>query len=657
MTDADAVTIGTAGHIDHGKTALVRALTGVDGDRLPEERARGITIELGFAPIELPGARADAGAEADGPPVRAGMVDVPGHERFVRTMLAGAASIDVGLLVIAADDGVMPQTREHLAILDLLGVRHGVVALAKCDLAEPEWRALVAADVRETLAGTSLASAVIVPTSARRGEGLDELRRALGAAATAAAADRRHALADEPFRLMIDRSFALTGRGTVVTGTAASGTVAVGDELLVHPGGRQVRVRELHVHGASVERAERGRRVAIALAGVHHAEVERGHELASPGAVREGAVLAVSLRMLPDAVRGLRPRERVRLHLGTAVRGARVRLLEDGGLEPGAEGLALLAVDGPVPAVHGQAFVIRAESPPATLGGGTILVPAARPIRRADAGGLAALRGLRAAGGTDRLGAALALRGERRVAPTAAWTDAGLLGAEADAATAALRERGELLAREAGEAGWVHASTRDRWIAAIETAIDRHHRASPLSAGMPREQLATAARGVPEVELTWALAAAVAGGRVREAGGGRLARADFEPDLTPRHRIIRERLLAAYRAGGFRPPDAAEAAGPEARPADVEAMMRLCVSEGELVHLGGGVHLDAEHERELRARVRSHLLAEAAEEGLTMSGLRILLDTTRKHAVPFGEYLDRVGTTRRRGDVRVLADG
>lgn len=650
----DAVTIGTAGHIDHGKTALVHALTGVDGDRLPEERARGITIELGFAPIELPGPDGP-----DGPPVRAGMVDVPGHERFVRTMLAGAASIDVGLLVIAADDGVMPQTREHLAILDLLGVRHAVVALAKCDLAEPEWRALVEADVQETLGGTSLANAVIVPTSARREEGLDELRRALGAAASAAAADRRYAIADEPFRLMIDRSFALTGRGTVVTGTAASGAVAVGDELHVHPGGRSVRVRELHVHGASVDRAERGRRVAIALAGVHHAEVERGHELASPGAVREGAVLAVSLRMLPGAARGLRPRERVRLHLGTAVRGARVRLLEDGGLEPGTEGLALLAVDGPVPAVHGQAFVIRAESPATTLGGGTVLVPAARPIRRADVAGLAALWEIRATDGADRLGAALALRAERRISPNAAWTDAGLLGAGAREATQTLLGRGQLLEREEGQAVHVHvhAATRDRWIAAIEAAIARHHRDAPLSAGMPREQLVTAARGVPEGELSWVLAAAIAGGRVREAGGGRLARADFEPDLTPRHRIIRERLLAAYREAGFRPPDATAAAGPEARRADVEAMMHLCVSEGELVHLGGGVHLDAEYERELRARVRTHLQTEAAEEGLTMSGLRILLDTTRKHAVPFGEYLDRVGTTRRRGDVRVLADG
>ncbi|MDR3621166.1 MAG: selenocysteine-specific translation elongation factor, partial [Paludisphaera borealis] len=297
--DERDLVLGTAGHIDHGKTALVRALTGVDADRLPEEKARGITIDLGFAALDLG-------------PHHLALVDVPGHERFIRNMLAGASGLDLALLVVAADDSVMPQTREHLEILSLLDLSGGVVVLTKCDLADPSWLALVEDEVHELVRGTFLESAEIVRTSATSGLGIAELKAAL-AWLCATAPDRR-----DPglFRMAVDRSFTLAGHGAVATGTVASGSAAVGDELVWHPEGRAVRVRGLHRHGRAVERVGRGSRAAVNLAGVHHEEVSRGQELAAPGYLQATRVLSVDVRESGLAPRPLRHRGRYRVHLG-----------------------------------------------------------------------------------------------------------------------------------------------------------------------------------------------------------------------------------------------------------------------------------------------------------------------------------------------------
>src|SRR5438093_4260855 len=357
--------LGTAGHIDHGKTSLVKALTGIDCDRLPEEKARGITIDIGFATLELG-------------EYRLGIVDVPGHERFVKNMLAGATGIDLAVLVVAADDSVMPQTREHLEILRLLGLKHGVVALTKCDLVDATMRGVVAMEVRELVRDSFLADAAMIETSATTGAGLEELKAAI--AQTCRKVEERAGA--EWFRLAIDRSFTVHGHGTVGTGSVVSGSVKVGDEVDWQPRGERVRVRALHHHDQPVEEVHRGMRAAINLAGVAHADIFRGEELATPGYLVPSRTLTARVHASTESHRVLRHRTPVRLHLGTAEILGNVSLLDRDLLKPGEWGLAQLFLESPATAVWGQPFVLRESSAATTLGGGRVVQPVARKIRR-----------------------------------------------------------------------------------------------------------------------------------------------------------------------------------------------------------------------------------------------------------------------------------
>jgi selenocysteine-specific elongation factor len=359
------VIVGTAGHIDHGKTTLVRALTGVDTDRLPEEKRRGITIDLGFAPLQLEGIG------------RVGIVDVPGHEAFVRTMVAGAAGVDLALLVVAADEGVMPQTREHVAVLGLLGVRRAVVALTECDLVDDDWLALAIDDVRCTLAPTTLSGSAIVAVSASTGHGLDALRTALADAARQVAVRT----ADDLFRLAVDRAFTIRGTGTVVSGTVWSGRLSGDATLRLIPGGRAVRVRGLHAFGAPVHCVCAGERAAIALAGVDLSEVHRGSVLVQGDGWSPSRVMRADVVLLAEAPRSLRTRTRVRLHLGTSDVGAR-NVSRDGVLPPGCQRSVRVVTDAPIVTRAGDRFVLRAESPSTTIGGGVVLDPSASPRAR-----------------------------------------------------------------------------------------------------------------------------------------------------------------------------------------------------------------------------------------------------------------------------------
>ena len=354
------LTLGTAGHIDHGKTSLVAALTGVDTDRLPQEKARGISIELGYAPLELPSGR------------RLSVVDVPGHERFVRTMVAGATGIDMFLLVVAADDGVMPQTREHLAILELLGVPAGVVALTKRDLADDELAELARLSVDELLADGPYAGSAVVEVSSRTGAGIDDLRLALDRLA----GDARSRAPGADVRLPIDRAFSLRGIGTVVTGTLWTGTVRVGDRLAIEPGGREVRVRSVQVHDQAVDEAAAGQRVALALVGVERTQVKRGDTAASPGTLPRSFRLDCRLRMLPSAGRGLRNGDVVTVHHGTAEAPARVALREGSEVPPGGDADVQLRLRRRVSAAVGDHLIVRLTSPQVTVAGATVTDPA-----------------------------------------------------------------------------------------------------------------------------------------------------------------------------------------------------------------------------------------------------------------------------------------
>src|ERR1044071_9366187 len=354
-----SIIVGTAGHIDHGKTALVRALTGTDADRLPEEKRRGITIDIGFAELDLG-------------EVRVGFVDVPGHEKFVKNMLAGAHGIDLVALVIAADEGVMPQTREHFEICRLLGVKHGLIVLTKKDLVDEEMLALVCEEASELVAGSFLETASVVSVSSRTSEGVEELKSTLREIAAQVPARSE----DFITRLPIDRAFTMSGFGAVVTGTLIGGAIAEGDELELLPTAQHVRVRGLQVHGAKVKQATAGQRTAVNLTGIETSELERGMVLTPPHRLRPTQILDGRATLLDDAPRALRSRQRVRMHIGAAEVLARVRVLEESGeIKPGASGFIQLRLEAPIVGVLGDRFILRSYSPQHTIAGGIIVDP------------------------------------------------------------------------------------------------------------------------------------------------------------------------------------------------------------------------------------------------------------------------------------------
>lgn len=630
--------LGTAGHIDHGKTALVRALTGVDTDRLPAEKQRGITIDLGFAALDL----------GDW---RVAMVDVPGHERFIRNMLAGASGVDVAMLVVAADDSVMPQTREHLEILRMIGVDTGLVVLTKCDLADPGWLGLVEDEIRTLVAGTFLEGSPIVRTSAPLGCGIDELRDELRRICEAAPCREDTGL----FRMSIDRSFTVSGHGTVVTGTVVSGEVCVGDELEWWPEGRTVRVRGLQRHDRAVEQTGRGARAAINLVGIHHSEARRGQELGAPGYLEAARVLSVEVRATRDAARAIRHRTRYRVHLGTAEVGATLSLLEANELGRGQGSLGQLFLAEPVAAVYGQPFVIREESPPATLGGGRVLQVPARRIRRRDSATIGRLGRLRSQEPEERLVAALAFLGLSSRNDRALCRMTGLAPAVIPRLLAASAARGAVVdlplgPRRSTQVVSDYASElEDR----VVRALARLHAASPRQSAIPRTHLMAA---LPDFDNEAVIAAIL--GRLETRGlvvgdARTVSLQGHEPNLSQAERRLKLELADAIKAGGFQPPDLDDlSAQAGTRGPVVPALLTLLRDECRIIAIAPGLYLDFEIETELRRRVADRL---SDGSTMTMAQLRDLFGTTRKYAVPIGEYLDRIGLTRRAGDERSLA--
>jgi selenocysteine-specific elongation factor len=651
--------LGTAGHIDHGKTALVRALTGIDTDRLPAEKARGITIDLGFASMQL-------GA------FRLALIDVPGHERFIRNMLAGASGLDLAMLIVAADDSVMPQTREHLEILRLLGLAGGVIVVTKCDLADPSWTDLVEEDIRALVKGTFLESAAIVRTSSMTGQGLDELRSALYALCTAVkpahdAGVFRHdagVLRHDAgvfrhdagvFRLAIDRSFTVAGHGTVVTGTVVSGSVAVGDELTWHPSGRAVRVRGLQRHDQPVERIGRGARAAINLVGVHHTEIARGQELAAPGYLEPARVVAVEVVASEMAVRAMRHRGRYKLHIGTAEVSTVLSLFARNETQPGEPELGQLLLAEPIVAVHGQPFVLRQESPPETLGGGRILMPNSRRYRRRDRTAVDRVERLRLADPVDRLRAVLAFQG------LDSWTElrlralTGLDEAQLRAALAALAAAGDLIELPVGPRRTVRVLVEfaDELQDRVLRGLGRLHESRPRQSAIPRTALTASLPDLPNDALISGLIDRLASQGKVIVGAHTVSIAGFEPKLSQAERKLKHELAETIRKGGMSPPDASElATSAGQKGAVVPELLALLRDEQHIVEINSTLYLDTEAASEIRRCVAQRL---ADGSTITMAELRDLLGTTRKYSVPIGEYLDKIGLTRRDGDVRRLA--
>jgi selenocysteine-specific elongation factor len=630
--------LGTAGHIDHGKTSLVKALTGIDCDRLPEEKKRGITIDIGFAILDLP-------------PFRLGIVDVPGHERFVKNMLAGATGIDLAVLVVAADDSVMPQTREHLEILRLLGLKHGLVALTKCDLVDQTTREVVDLEIRDLVKGTFLEDAPIVHTSAHTGQGIDALKQAI--------ADACHRVQEkvgqEWFRLAIDRAFIVQGHGTVVTGSVTAGSLHTGDEVEWLPRGEKVRVRSLQNHDHAVEEVHRGQRAAINLAGVKHEDVLRGQELATPGYLLPARVVTVRLHCLQDAKRPIKHRMPARFHLGTAEVMAMVALLDCDCIDPGKWGLAQLFLDEAVTATWGQPFVLRESSATWTVGGGQVLQPAARKVRRRHLEVLERIERLWTGDETER-------------ARTVAWfgafggftvadlvRGAGLAPDDAAAMVGQLKGQGAL--REVAIGGTrkrlLHKDMIDELEGRLLAVLDRLHEQFPLMSTHDRQKVQSQLDYVGDDTLVHAVVDGLLAAKKLVGDLRRIGRADFKPKLSANLRKLKDRLVAAYQGGAFQPPEPASFA-PQAggNAANLKDLFDVCVAEGYLARISDEIYLHADVEADMRRRITEKLQQGA---GLTVAEIRDILGTTRKYAVPLCEYLDRIGMTRREGDLRFLA--
>ena len=626
--------IGTAGHVDHGKSALIRALTGTETDRLREEQERGMSIDLGFADFTLPNGR------------HAGVIDVPGHERFLKNMLAGAGGIDLVLLVIAADEGVMPQTREHLDILHILQTGRGLVTLTKADLVEDEWVELVTEDIREALRGTFLADAPIVPVSSITGAGIDELRNLLAR------------MADEvptrpivgPWRLPIDRAFTIRGFGTVVTGTLMSGVARVGDRVEVLPRGIETRIRSLQVHNASVDFAEAGTRVAINLAGLERDDIERGDVAAPPGTYPGTQALDCRLDVLKNCPRPVKHRTRVRMYLGAAEVLARLNLLDAEELAPGESGLVQLRLETPTVAAKGDRYVLRFYSPMETIGGGAVIEAAPARHRRSDAEVLRILAVKETGTPQELVAEAVGRHHLTPVGPPPLALELGLPVEEVRELLRAGVDAGDLVPLD-GETV-IHRHRLDAAMHQFRGVLHEHHHAHPMWVGMSREEARSRLSRQMDTRGFQLVLSRLEAEHGVQIVGSRLALAAHTPTFTPEQRRITDGLEAGLLADPYHAPayaDLCARAGLTVRAA--QEVWEALIENGTVIRIAPEVFLHRQAVSEAIARVRAYL----GEHGqMTAGQFRDLLGTSRKFAVPLMEYLDAQRVTRRVGDVREL---
>lgn len=633
------IIIGTAGHIDHGKTALVRALTGVDTDRLKEEKERGITIDIGFADLMM----------GD---VRIGFVDVPGHERFVKNMLAGAHGIDLVMLVVAADESIMPQTREHFDICRLLNVKSGLVALTKSDLVDADLLELARSEVEDFVRGSFLESGPVVAVSSRTGRGIDELKAAIAALVQATPPKTLSA----PPRLPVDRSFSIKGFGTVVTGTLIAGELKVGDEVEVLPSGKRTRIRNLQTHGQDTERAFAGQRTAVNLQGVEVDQVQRGSVLAEPGRIESTAMLDARLELLESCPRPLGNRARVRLHHGTAEVMARVvplgQSVSDFKIEPGARALVQLRLEEPVTALPGDRFIIRSYSPQVTIGGGVVIDSHPEKHRRSDLAAQRTLEDLESSDRSDQVALFVEMAGARGMTRQALGGRTGIADDELTAFVEDLVKAGRIVEISGSPATVVSAAACERLARSVLDLLGEHHRREPLSLGLSREEVRERVFGKLKPEIFRAvIARLVAEGKIA-ADRDALKAATHQPALSGDTAAAKDRLEAAFRKSSLQALTIEEAAA--AVDVQVELarkLYNLLVSEGRLTRIGDMVfHSDSleQLKARVRARKRVSLKMDVGVFKEITGGL------SRKYAIPLLEYLDRERITRRVGNEREI---
>jgi len=624
------ILIGTAGHVDHGKTALIQALTGIETDRLAEEKSRGITIDLGFAHMDLPGGEVVS------------IVDVPGHEKFIKNMLAGAGGIDLVLMVIAADDGIMPQTREHLGILQLLNAKDGIIVLTKIDLVDDEWRTLVAEDVRQAVRDTFLHNAPLICVSSHTGYGIKQLKDTIRTKIEETSSKNTTI----PFRIPVDRVFSAEGFGTVVTGTLIEGNLRQGDTVIIYPAGDTGRVRNLQVHGSQVEAAYAGQRVAVNLSGLRRDDILRGHVLAPADTIQPTRMLDVKLSVLKDSPRELKTGSRLHFHYGTGNLLCKAKLIGEDKLLPGQTGYAQLRFTEEVAVKNGDSFILRFYSPLETVGGGVVLNVAPKKYRhgRADAA-IKALEALESGDTATQILQAIVSQGG--IAQLDELQKRFGLGSDIwDIEIDALAQTKRITTL--GSQHVIADSFRDSLGAKIISQLKTYHQENPLHQGMRQEELRS--RALPEhkpalfdeILLMYAPELRIDDGRVALVG--------FEVAYTGQQRQIRDAIISALKQGGFAPPPVDELLAKDKK--NAPKILDALISEGTVISTEPGMVFHAAIVEQAKESVRH--LAETGDGTVTLAQFRDGIQTSRKFALSLLEYFDRTGFTRKLGDSRVL---
>lgn len=630
------VIIGTAGHIDHGKTTLVKALTGIETDRLKEEKKRGISIELGFAPFLLP----------DGQ--RAAIVDVPGHERFIKQMLAGSSGIDLVLLTIAADEGVMPQTREHMDIINLLGVEKGIVVITKKDLVDEEWLFLIQEEIREYLADTILKDAPIIPVSAFTGEGMDELKQMMS--------DLAQNVVEKPVfgqaRIPIDRVFTMPGFGTVITGTLWSGQIKVGDTLELMPGKRLVKVRTLQVHNQKVDTAYAGQRVAVNLQGIEVAQVDRGFVLASPGLLKPARRINTRFTLLKSARRPLRNWSRIRFHLGTNETLGRLVLLDREELKPGQETYAHIVLETPIVCCKGDPFVIRFYSPPATIGGGRVIEEYASRAKRYNSELINHLKIKERGSLEDLILQQIELYPQNILTIEELANKTGAAKEEIVEKISLLIKRQKAVEIKRGE--YISKVGLDSIISTITAQLEKYHREFPLRQGYPREDIRSRFFSWLNVKEFNSILQYIEENQGLVCINNHLKLVTHSPLPGTQELQLLTKIMEKFNENMFSPPTLEEIKKDLAVEDDLfEELIYYLTDQGCLIRVKQEVWFSTQAVEEARKRLDNYF---EKEQELSLGTARDLFDTSRKYALPLMEYFDRTRFTRRVGDLRVRSN-
>lgn len=630
------IILGTAGHIDHGKTSLIRALTGINTDRLKEEQQRGITIELGFASMDLPSGQ------------HLGIVDVPGHEKFVKNMVAGATGIDLVAMVIAADEGVMPQTREHMEICSLLGIRFGIVVLTKIDMVEPDWLELVTEDIREFLSDTFLKDAPICPVSSITNEGLSEFIAQLDKLSKDIPGRSTSGL----FRLPVDRVFTMKGFGTVITGTLFSGKIEVGEQVAIYPSGIMSKVRGLQVHNQAVKEAQVGQRTAINFQGLEKTAIHRGDVVARPETLVPSYMVDVSLQYLSSNLKAIKNRSKVRFHTGTSEIMGKLVLMDREEIQPGEETVAQVRLDAPVTILKDDRYVLRSYSPVRTIGGGRILTPVARKHKGADSDAALEIESLADGNPTELIDYHVRAAYYKGAAFAELLVLTNLPAKKLDAALQPLLSDKSISMIDKVARVYIHREVLEILEKRGMDHLDRYHQANPLKGGMPKEELKSKVPPVVSDKLFHLMLGELARKDAVVAEGDQVRRKDHTVTLGGDQADVRKKILDAYQNGGFTPPYFKEVAASLAMPpAKAKDVLSLLVNEKQLVKVKEELYFSTAAMKEIEKKLVDFLKQNGE---ISMPQFKEITGTSRKYSVPLMEYFDASQLTLRIGDVRQL---